>query len=203
MKRFLFWQGVKTIVFMVSLLPLLVLFYETINDQLGANPIEMLHFRLGDWALRFLCLGLAISPVKQITNIKELLRFKRMLGLYAFFYASLHFLVYICLDLRLSIDEFIDEASKSPYILVGLLAYSLLIPLALTSTKAMQKRLGRKWKQLHRLVYLAIVFAAIHFLWLVKADRTEPFIYVAIIFVLLGFRMLKLNRIKGLLGLGK
>ena len=193
MKHLLFWQGMKIIVFIVSLCPFLVLLYDAINDQLGANPIETLHFRLGDWALRFLCLGLAISPIKKITKIKELVRFKRMLGLYAFFYASLHFLVYIGLDLRFSIEEFIDEISKSPYIIVGLLAYSLLIPLALTSTKAIQKWLGRKWKQLHRLVYLAIVFAAIHFLWLVKADRTEPFIYIAIIFVLLGFRMLKLN----------
>jgi len=203
MKHPLFWQGIKIIVFMVSLLPFLVLFYETINDQLGANPIEMLHFKLGDWALRFLCLGLAISPIKQITKLKELVHFKRMLGLYAFFYASLHFLVYICLDLQFSIEAFIDEVSKSPYIIVGLLAYSLLIPLALTSTKAMQKRLGRQWKQLHRLVYLVIVFAVVHFLWLVKADRTAPFIYVMFIFILLSFRILNLNKIKGLLGIRK
>jgi sulfoxide reductase heme-binding subunit YedZ len=203
MNRLLFWKTVKIIVFIVSLFPFFILLYETINNQLGANPIETLHFKLGDWALRFLCLGLVMSPLKKITQIKAFVRFKRMLGLYAFFYASLHFLVYICLDIRFSMEEFTDEVSKSPYIIVGLLAYSLLIPLAFTSTKSMQKRLRKKWKTLHKLVYLVALLAVIHFLWLVKLDRTEPLIYAALVVSLLCFRCLSFNQIHDRIGLKK
>lgn len=189
--RRVFWQGLKILVFIISLVPVSLLLYDAFTDQLGANPIETLHFRLGDWALRFLCLGLAITPIKKMTGIKELVRFKRLLGLYAFFYASLHFLVYICLDLSFSIEQLMDEIPKSPYIIVGLLTYALLIPLALTSTKKMQKRLGQKWRRLHRLVYLIAILAVVHYLWLTKIDITEPLIYMGVIGVLLGFRMIK------------
>ncbi|MCK5898527.1 MAG: sulfoxide reductase heme-binding subunit YedZ [Methylococcales bacterium] len=189
--RRVFWQGLKILVFIISLVPVSLLLYDAFTDQLGANPIETLHFRLGDWALRFLCLGLAITPIKKMTGIKELVRFKRLLGLYAFFYASLHFLVYICLDLSFSMDQLMDEIPKSPYIIVGLITYSLLIPLALTSTKKMQKRLGQKWRRLHRLVYLIAILAVVHYLWLTKIDITEPLIYMGVIGVLLGFRMIK------------
>ncbi|MCK5727949.1 MAG: sulfoxide reductase heme-binding subunit YedZ [Methylococcales bacterium] len=189
--RRVFWQGLKILVFIISLVPVSLLLYDAFTDQLGANPIETLHFRLGDWALRFLCLGLAITPIKKMTGIKELVRFKRLLGLYAFFYASLHFLVYICLDLSFSMDQLMDEIPKSPYIIVGLLTYALLIPLALTSTKKMQKRLGQKWRRLHRLVYLIAILAVVHYLWLTKIDITEPLIYMGVIGVLLGFRMIK------------
>ena len=191
-----YWKGLKVIVFILSLIPVSLLLYEAITDQLGANPIETLHFRLGDWALRFLCLGLAITPVKQITGIKALVRFKRLLGLYAFFYASLHFLVYVCLDLSFSIEQLMDEIPKSPYIIVGLLTYALLIPLALTSTQKMQKRLGKRWKRLHRLVYLVAVLAVVHYLWLTKLDITEPLIYIGIMSVLLSFRIIKFRGLK-------
>ncbi|NOQ35311.1 MAG: sulfoxide reductase heme-binding subunit YedZ [Methylococcaceae bacterium] len=191
MSRKTFWTISKVIFFILSLTPFLLLLYGVITDQLGANPIETLHFSLGDWALRFLCLGLAITPLKKITAIKELIRFRRMTGLFAFFYASLHFLVYIGLDLSFSLEQFIDEVPKSPYIIVGLFTYSLLIPLALTSTKGMQKRLGRQWQQLHKLVYLAAISAVVHYLWLVKLDLTEPLIYAALVFLLLGFRVIE------------
>ena len=185
MKRWLLWL----LVFTLSLMPFLELVYRTITDQLGANPIESLHFSLGDWALRFLCLGLMITPFKKITGFKGVMRFRRMMGLFAFFYASLHFLVYIGLDLEFSMEQFADEVPKSPYILVGLLTYGLLIPLALTSTKAMQKRLGRHWKKLHRLVYLAAVLAVVHYLWLVKLDLTQPLLYGGLVLILLNFRI--------------
>ncbi len=183
------WAIVKILFFTACLSPFLSLLYDTLNNQLGANPIETLHFRLGDWALRFLCLGLAITPLKRITGFKDLIRFRRMTGLFAFFYASLHFLVYVVLDLSFSLELFIDEVPESPYIIIGLLTYCLLIPLAVTSTKGMQKRLGKKWRQLHKLVYFAAILAVVHYLWLVKSAFTEPLIYAGVVFVLLGFRV--------------
>ncbi|MCK5122508.1 MAG: sulfoxide reductase heme-binding subunit YedZ [Methylococcales bacterium] len=183
------WVVIKIIVFFLAIVPFLKLVTDTIQDQLGANPIEALHFRLGDWALRFLCIGLALTPLKKLLRQSWPIRFRRMIGLFAFFYASMHFLVYIVLDLSLSWDVFIDEVPKSPYILVGLFTFVLLIPLALTSSKAMQKRLGKHWIQLHKLVYLAAISAVVHYLWLVKSDFNEALLYAGIIFFLLGFRV--------------
>lgn len=183
------WFVIKSVVFLLSSLPFTLLVNDTIQDQLGANPIEALHFRLGDWALRFLCIGLALTPLKKLLRQSWPIRFRRMIGLFAFFYASMHFLVYIVLDLSLSWDVFIDEVPKSPYILVGLFTFVLLIPLALTSSKAMQKRLGKHWIQLHKLVYLAAISAVVHYLWLVKSDFNEALLYAGIIFFLLGFRV--------------
>ena len=183
------WFVIKSVVFLLSSLPFTLLVNDTIQDQLGANPIEALHFRLGDWTLRFLCIGLALTPIKKLLRQSWPIRFRRMIGLFAFFYASMHFLVYIVLDLSLSWDVFIDEVPKSPYILVGLFTFVLLIPLALTSSKAMQKRLGKHWIQLHKLVYLAAISAVVHYLWLVKSDFNEALLYAGIIFFLLGFRV--------------
>jgi len=183
------WAAVKIIVFLLSLLPFLLLVNDGINGRLGANPIETLHFGFGDWALRFLCITLALTPIKTITGQSKLMRFRRMMGLFAFFYASLHLLVFVVLDLSLSLDAFKDEAPKSPYILMGLLTYLLLIPLAITSTKKMQKKLGRRWIKLHKLVYVAGLTALVHYFWLVKADYTEPLIYAGVIGVLLAIRI--------------
>jgi sulfoxide reductase heme-binding subunit YedZ len=171
------------------LAPFLLLLNDAVNDQLGANPIEALHFGFGDWALRFLYIGLALTPIKTITGQNWPIRFRRMMGLFAFFYASLHFLVFIVLDLSLSWEAFKDEVPKSPYILMGLLTYSLLIPLAATSTKKMQKRLGRRWVKLQRLVYVAGLTALVHYFWLVKLDYTEPLIYALVISILLVIRI--------------
>ncbi|WP_333877594.1 sulfite oxidase heme-binding subunit YedZ [Methylobacter sp.] len=190
------WAVIKIIVFLLGLTPFLLLVNDGINDRLGANPIETLHFSFGDWALRFLCIGLALTPIKAITKQGWPTRFRRMMGLYAFFYASLHLLVFIVLDLSLSWEAFKDEVPKSPYILMGLLTYSLLLPLAVTSTKNMQKRLGRNWIKLHKLVYVAGVTALIHYFWLVKKDYTEPLIYAGVIGVLLGIRVIVYYRKK-------
>ncbi|GFO71884.1 methionine sulfoxide reductase heme-binding subunit [Bathymodiolus japonicus methanotrophic gill symbiont] len=162
---------------------------DTVHDQLGANPIQTLHFSLGDWALSFLCIGLALTPLKKLIKQSWPTRFRRMVGLFAFFYASMHFLVYIALDLSLSWEEFVDEVPKSPYILVELFTYLLLIPLAISSPKAIQKRLGKHWVQLHKLVYIAGISAVIHYLWLVKSDYREPIFYACIMFVLLSLRI--------------
>ncbi len=183
------WIGIKSVVFLLSLTPFLILLYDTIQEQLGANPIETLHFSLGDWALRFLCIGLTLSPLKKLFGLSWLNRFRRMMGLFAFFYAGMHFLVYIVLDLSLSWEAFIDEVPKSPYILVGLFTFLLLVPLALTSTKGMQKRLGKYWLKLHRLVYLAGISAVVHYFWLVKSDYNEPIFYASIMFIVLIMRL--------------
>ncbi|MDP1666012.1 MAG: protein-methionine-sulfoxide reductase heme-binding subunit MsrQ [Methylobacter sp.] len=183
------WAAIKVIVFLLSLLPFLLLTNDAFNDQLGANPVEALHFGFGDWALRFLCIGLALSPSKTITGQNWPMRFRRMMGLYAFFYASLHLLVFIVLDLSLSWEAFKDEVPKSPYILMGLLTYSLLLSLAVTSTKRMQKRLGRSWIKLHKLVYVAGITALVHYFWLIKSDYTEPLIYAGVIAGLLAVRI--------------
>lgn len=188
------WALIKSSVFLLSLSPFMMLLNDTFQDQLGANPIETLHFSLGDWALRFLCIGLALTPLKKLFHQSWLVRFRRMMGLFAFFYASMHFLVYIVLDLSLSWEAFVDEVPRSPYILVGLFTYALLIPLALTSTRAMQRRLGKNWIKLHRLVYIAGVSAVVHYLWLVKSDFNEPVFYAAVMFILLGFRVIALIR---------
>lgn len=182
---------IKAIIFFLSLTPFFLLVNDAILNQLGANPIETLHFRLGDWALRFLCIGLALSPLKKLLHQSWPIRFRRMIGLFTFFYATLHFLVYIVLDLSFSWELFADEVPKSPYILVGLFTFILLIPLALTSTTAMQKRLGKFWITLHKLVYLAGISAVVHYFWLVKSNYAEPLFYAAIIFFLLGFRLIE------------
>lgn len=190
------WSGIKFVVFIVGLLPFFVLCLNTWQDKLGANPIETLHFTLGDWALRFLCLTLLITPYRQLTGQAWVNRFRRMCGLYSFFYASMHLLVYIALDLSFSWEAFQDEIKESPYILLGLTTFALLLPLALTSSKNMQKRLGKNWKKLHRLIYLAGITAVLHYILLTKSDLNEPLIYANIVFILLLYRLGKIIKSK-------
>jgi len=185
------WRTIKFVIFIACLLPFLLLCMDTWQNNLGANPIETLHFRLGDWALRFLCLTLFITPYKQLTGQIWVTRFRRMLGLYTFFYALMHLLVFIVLDLSLSWEAFEDELKESPYILLGISTFLLITPLAITSTKNMQKRLGKNWIFLHRLVYPAAITAIMHYLLLVKADLNAPLIYADIIFFLLTYRLIR------------
>lgn len=179
----------KVVVFSIGLLPGALLLNDALNEALGPDPIETLHFRTGDWTLRFLLITLSLSPLKLLFNWKFPLRFRRMCGLFAFFYASLHLCVYFVLDLSLSWEQIVDEVPQNPYVLVGLTAYMLLIPLALTSTRKMVQRLGKSWKKLHRLVYMIACLGVIHFFWLVKADLTGPSIYALILSLLLGIRV--------------
>ncbi|MCL5975925.1 MAG: protein-methionine-sulfoxide reductase heme-binding subunit MsrQ [Gammaproteobacteria bacterium] len=185
----------KWLVFCVSLLPLFWLVYALLSDQLGANPIEAVTRDTGLWALRFIMLTLLISPLRKLTGINEFIRFRRMLGLFAFFYASVHMLLYLGLDQFFDVQEIWLDIIKRPFITVGFISFLLLIPLTITSTDKMIKKLGgRRWKKLHYLIYLIVVLSCLHFYMLVKQDKTEPVIYLLIVILLLGFRVLSQRR---------
>jgi sulfoxide reductase heme-binding subunit YedZ len=156
---------------------------------MGANPVETLSHRTGDWSLRFLLLTLAVTPLRRLTGWNGLQRFRRMLGLFAFFHVCLHFGVYLIFDQFFDLSAIIADVAKRPYITVGFAAFVLLIPLVVTSTNRMIKRLGRNWQRLHRLVYLIAILGVLHYLWLVKADLREPLMYAGILAVLLGYRL--------------
>ncbi|MGB2683007.1 MAG: protein-methionine-sulfoxide reductase heme-binding subunit MsrQ [Candidatus Competibacter sp.] len=179
----------KPWVFVIALLPLAWLCGLAWRDQLGVNPVETLSHRTGDWSLRFLLLTLAITPLRRLTGWNKLLKFRRMLGLFAFFYVCLHFGVYLIFDQFFDLGSILEDIAERPYITVGFAAWLLLIPLAATSTSGMIKRLGRHWQRLHRLVYLIAILGVLHYLWLVKADRTEPLLYAGILALLLGYRL--------------
>ena len=157
-------------------------------DELGANPIEELTHRTGAWTLKFILITLTITPLRQIFGFKNIVRLRRMLGLYAFFYAVLHFLCYFVLDQFFDFSEILKDISKRPYITIGFTSLLMLIPLALTSTNKMVKRLGKRWKLLHQMIYVIAVFSIFHYLWLVKADVLYPVIYGLLLIVLLSIR---------------
>lgn len=179
----------KVIIFLACLAPLVYLTWALLQDNLGANPIEALTRRSGEWALRFLLITLSMTPVQKLLKQSWPIKFRRMLGLYTFFYASLHMLTYVWLDQFFAWDDILVDIIKRPFILVGTLAFILLIPLAITSTKAMMRKLGRNWKRLHQLVYPIACFAILHFYWLVKKDTFTPSIYLSILVVLLAYRL--------------
>lgn len=181
---------VKPLVFALCLVPLGLLIADALADRLGANPVETIRLFTGDWTLRFLLIALAVTPLRRLTGWNPLLRLRRMLGLYAFFYACLHFVSYIWLDQQFMFDEIVADVVKRPYITIGVASFLGLIPLAATSTNAMVRRLGaRRWQRLHRLVYAIAIGGVVHFLWLVKSDISEPMIYAAVLAVLLGLRV--------------
>jgi len=179
----------KGAVFVLGLLPFAWLAWLTWQQQLGPEPVETLTHGTGDWALRFLLLTLAMTPARHLTGRAEFIRLRRMLGLYAFFYLCLHFAIYLGLEHAFDWGEIQRDILKRPYVTVGFAAWLLMIPLALTSTQGMMRRLGRRWKVLHRLVYVIAILAVLHFLWLVKADLREPLLYAAVLAVLLGLRL--------------
>ena len=159
-------------------------------DNLGANPIEVIQRSTGTWTLVFLLIVLSVTPLRRLSGAHSLIRLRRMLGLFAFFHACLHFVTYIWLDQFFEFMEMMRDVIKRPFITVGFISFVLLIPLALTSTSGMIRRLGgRRWQQLHRLVYLTAIGGVIHYLWLVKADQRQPLIYGGILTVLLGYRI--------------
>ena len=166
----------------------MVLVYGAITDDLGTNPVETLTHETGEWALRFLLITLAVTPLRRLLNINWLIKFRRMLGLFVFFYATLHFLTYIWLDQYFDIQEILIDIPKRPFITVGFVSFLLLVPLALTSTNAMQKRLKKKWLTLHKLVYIIPILVILHFLWSLKADYSQPLLYTLIFLILMIFR---------------
>lgn len=181
----------KWALMLASSLPLLWEIGRAVLDGLGANPVEALTRFLGTWALNFLLLTLSVSPLAQLLHQKWLLSFRRILGVTAFIYASLHVLGYVWLDLWFDWSAIARDIAKHPFILAGLCGFLLQIPLALTSTDNMVKKLGRHWKQLHKLVYPAIMLGVLHYFWLVKRDVTLPIIYTLIAGILLVFRLYK------------
>jgi methionine sulfoxide reductase heme-binding subunit len=178
-------------VFVACLLPLGVLGARALGalGGLGTNPVEFLTHATGDWTLRLLLLMLLASPLRRVTGWTWPLRLRRMLGLFAFFYACVHLSIWIGLDLFFDWTLIGDDILNRPYITVGFTAWLLLIPLAVTSTDAMMRRLGRRWAQLHRLVYLVAILGVLHFWWLTRADYREPMLYAVILAVLLGWRV--------------
>ncbi len=179
----------KPAVFAICLAPLAWLVWDALHDALGTDPVAQLEHRSGDWALRLLLVTLAITPLRRFMGWTDLVRFRRMLGLFAYFYACVHLTIYVVIDLGGYWSQLFADIVKRPYITVGFTAWLLLIPLAVTSTRGMMRRLGRHWKRLHRLVYVIALLAILHFLWLVKADHREPLLYIAIFAGLMAMRL--------------
>ena len=187
-----FFRLTKPVVFLVCLLPLVILTasaFSVAGLGLGANPIEALLHEFGRWGLKFLLLSLAITPLRRWTGWNWLIRFRRMLGLFAFFYILLHFVVYAVLDQGLDIAVIIEDVLKRPYITLGMAALLMLVPLAVTSTKGMMRRLGKRWQKLHRLVYVIAILGVWHFYWQVKLDTLDATVYALILAGLLGTRV--------------
>ena len=182
--RWLSW-GAKPLLFGACLLPFALLVHGALLGDLGANPVERVTDVTGQWGLRLLLLGLAVTPLRRLTGWGWLQRFRRMLGLFAFFYVSLHLLTWIWLDKELRLAELAADIVERPYITVGFAAWLLLLPLALTSTAGMMRRLGRNWQRLHRAVYPAAALGVLHHAWQVRADLLEPLVYASMLAILL------------------
>jgi methionine sulfoxide reductase heme-binding subunit len=181
----------KPAVFMLCIVTLGLLGWRALHGELTANPIEFITHATGDWTLRFLIITLCVSPLRKILGLPELIRFRRMLGLFAFFYACLHFTTYIWLDKFFDLSEMWKDIAKRKYITVGFTAFVLLIPLAITSTAGMIRRLGgKRWQMLHRLIYVSAILGVIHYYWLVKSAVIKPLTYGAIVAALLLWRLL-------------
>lgn len=184
--------AVRLGVFALCLLPAALLTQALFTGGLGVNPVETLLRDLGDWGLRLLLVTLAITPLRWLTGAAWLIRLRRMLGLFAFTYVVLHLSVFVVFEHSLRLAGILDDIANRPYILVGFSAFLLLLPLALTSTQGWMRRLGRRWKQLHWLVYPAAILGVAHFFLLIKANRwTEPLIYAGVLAALLGYRMVR------------
>ena len=179
----------KPFVFILCLWPLGIIILDIYYNNLGAEPVKKIMNHFGEWTLIFICLTLAMSPLKRITNLSFWIKFRRMLGLFVFFYATVHLLTYVGLDYRFDWDPIINDVLKKKYIFIGFSAWLLLIPLAITSSQKMIKILGRNWKNLHRLVYVIAIFGSLHYIWLSKTIFFKPLIYTSIIVVLLALRI--------------
>jgi methionine sulfoxide reductase heme-binding subunit len=180
----------KPVVFLLCLGPVASLAWRGFHAELGANPIEAITHGTGDWTLRFLLITLAVSPLRKLTRQYWLINFRRMLGLFAFFYGFLHLMTYVWLDKFFDVHEMLHDIAKRRFITAGMTAFVLMIPLALTSTKwAIRKLGGRRWQVLHRLIYASAAVGVIHYIWLVKADLRKPLEYGAILAALLAYRL--------------
>jgi sulfoxide reductase heme-binding subunit YedZ len=179
----------KAAVFAASLIPLVLLAYYAYTGNLGANPIEVITHWTGDSTIIFLLITLTVTPLRRLAGWNDAIKFRRMLGLFAFFYACLHFTTYFWLDQFFDFRGIVKDVAKRPFITVGFASFILLIPLALTSTAGMVRRLGKRWQKLHRLIYVAAAGGVVHYWWLVKKDIRWPLAYGAVLVLLLGFRL--------------
>jgi sulfoxide reductase heme-binding subunit YedZ len=191
-RRWLVWWCL----FLACLVPFGVLVWDTFSNGLGPNPVEAVLHRTGDWTLRLLLITLALRPLQRLTGSPRWLRWRRMFGLYSFFYACLHFLTWAGLDREWDLPGMLTDVAKRPYITLGFLALVMLIPLAVTSNRYAMRRLGRNWQRLHRAVYGIGILGVVHYLWLVKADWLEPALYGVVLGLLL---LLRLPPVGGLL----
>jgi sulfoxide reductase heme-binding subunit YedZ len=193
--------ALKAVIWLCCLAPfawLAVRAFGVAGTSLGANPVQTVLHTCGKTGLNILLVTLAVTPIRMLTHVNALVRVRRLLGLFSFFYLVLHLLTYAALDLRLQWNTLWVDVSERPYITVGMLALIGMIPLAVTSTKGMQKRLGRRWVKLHRLIYPIAILGVLHFFWQVKADITEPLVYSAVLAVLLGYRVARSQRVQRL-----
>ena len=179
----------KPTIFVLCLVPFIVIAYQILFNQLGAEPVKQVTHHTGEWTLRFILLSLAMTPLKNITKILAWIKYRRMLGLFAFFYGTLHLLTYIGLDYQFNLDPIIDDVLNKKFIFIGFAAWLLMLPLAITSNQRMVLILKQNWKKIHRLSYLIGIFAVLHFIWLSKTIFFEPLIYLIILITLLTLRL--------------
>lgn len=190
MRKLLTSKWTKVVVFLVSSIPFVLLSWGLLRGDLGINPVETLQHTTGDWTLRFLVFTLAITPLRKTFKLPELIRYRRMLGLFAFFYVVLHFITYLGPDQSFNLSGMWDDVAKRKFVTVGFAAFVLLIPLAATSTTGMIRRLGgKRWQALHRLIYVCAILGVIHYYWLVKSDVRKPLFYGALVGILLLWRV--------------
>ena len=182
---------VKPVIFFMALIPFIWLLLKAFQNDLGPDPAQALSIETGEWTLRFLLLTLAITPFRQIFRMVEIARLRRMIGLFAFFYASIHFLSWMAFILAFRWLAIAEELVERPYITVGFLAYVILFLLGVTSTNSMVRRLGKNWKRLHKFVYAASILAIVHLLWILRTDVTEAVIYGVLLVILLGYRIFR------------
>jgi len=182
---------VKPVIFFMALIPFIWLLLKAFQNDLGPDPAQALSIETGEWTLRFLLLTLAITPFRQIFRMVEIARLRRMIGLFAFFYASIHFLSWMAFILGFRWLAIAEELVERPYITVGFLAYVILFLLGVTSTNSMVRRLGKNWKRLHKFVYAASILAIVHLLWILRTDVTEAVIYGVLLAILLGYRIFR------------
>lgn len=184
-------QSSKWLVLLLGLMPFFSLVWDSVTGGLSVNPVEDITHRTGDWALRFILVALTVTPVRWISGWNPIIRYRRMVGLLAFFYASLHFSTYIVFDHFFDVASIFEDVAERKYVTAGFVGFVLMLPLAITSTKGWIRRLGKRWSSLHRLIYVVAISGVVHFLWLVKLENSEPLIYAAVLAVLLGSRLIR------------
>jgi sulfoxide reductase heme-binding subunit YedZ len=179
----------KPSIFFLSLIPFFIIIYKIYFNQLGPEPVKEITHHTGEWTLIFICLTLAMTPLKKLTNLNIWIQFRRMLGLFVFFYATIHLLTYVGIDYRFKWEPIFDDVIKKKYIFIGFSAWLLLIPLAITSSQKMMKLLKHNWKKIHKLIYVIAIFGALHYIWLSKTIFFKPLVFALIIIILLLFRL--------------